>query len=368
MFIFLLVLVFVSHCVASQGQVPATISEQMSTADHLKQAGWWPTKSDAARTEYVGPHACAECHSKFAEGQSQHSMAHTALPAAESPLLGRKDAHYTDGPFSYGIQLRDGGAYYSVTGLGEAFSAPLLWAFGSGNVGQSYLFEQDGTLYEARMSFLNGRGFDLTPGQPKTIPDSLQSAIGRVVSMDEQVKCFSCHTVASGGGNFFNRSLAILGVSCEGCHGPGAAHVALAKSGAATPGMILNPARLTPAQSLDFCGACHRAYWDVADVTDVHAVRFPALRLEQSKCWGNGDARLMCTACHDPHQPLVRTPAAYDAKCLSCHQSKMPEKGAGQSLEPACPVAAKDCVSCHLRKQEIPGMRLSFTDHKIRVY
>ncbi|HEV2699075.1 MAG TPA: multiheme c-type cytochrome, partial [Terriglobales bacterium] len=258
-------------------------------------------------------------------------------------------------------------AYYSVSKGTEMFSAPLVWAFGSGSVGQSYLFEHDSALYESRMSFLHDRGFDLTPGHPQNIPDALQFAIGRPIPADEQVKCFGCHTVASRSGNHFDPQQAILGISCEGCHGPGAAHVAIAKSGVGIPGMIFNPARLTPPQSLDFCGACHRAWWDVADVTDIHAVRFPALRLEQSRCWGNGDARLVCTSCHDPHQALVRETPAYDAKCLSCHQSSSSQKTTAERMGRACPVAAKDCVSCHMPKYEIPGMRLSFTDHKIRV-
>jgi hypothetical protein len=133
------------------------------------------------------------------------------------------------------------------------------------------------------------------------------------------------------------------------------------------PGLIFNPARLTPPQSLDFCGACHRAWWDVADVTDIHSVRFPALRLEQSKCWGNGDARLICANCHDPHQELAREASAYDGKCLSCHTSSAAEKIPPANVTAACPVSAKNCTSCHMPKYEIPGMKISFTDHKIRV-
>ena len=105
MFISFLVFLVVSLCVSSQGQVPATISDQMSTADHLKQAGWWPTKSDAARGEYLGPQVCHECHSRFAEGQSQHAMAHTSMLATDSALLGRADAHYKEGSFSYAVQI-----------------------------------------------------------------------------------------------------------------------------------------------------------------------------------------------------------------------------------------------------------------------
>lgn len=361
------VCLLLSICVSAQVQIPTTLSDQLSTADHLKQGGWWPTKADAARSGYVGPQVCAECHSSLQKGQSQHAMAQTSMLAAGSSLLEHGDAQYKDKEFSYRIHEQDGQMFYSVAGRGDSFSAPLLWAFGSGSVGQSYLFESDGALFEARMSFLHGRGFDLTPGHPTGEPASLKFAVGRPIPGDEQPKCFGCHTVGSSTGENFDPAQAMLGISCEGCHGPGADHVALAKSGASTPGLIFNPARLAPAQALDFCGACHRAYWDVADVSDIHAIRFPALRLEQSKCWGNGDARLACTTCHDPHQPLVRQTAAYDGKCLSCHRGNSSEPATAEHMAPACPVAVRDCASCHIRKYEIPGMRLSFTDHKIRI-
>lgn len=341
--------------------------DQMSTADHLKQPGWWPSKSAANLRDYVGAAVCAQCHQALAKGQSKHSMAHTAMVATDSALLARGDAQYKDGQYSYTIRQQNGHAYYSVTNHIDTVSIPLLWAFGSGNLGQSYLFEREGSLFEARMSFLPGVGFDLTPGHQKAVPISLKVALGRPIPADEQVKCFGCHSVGSSAGGHFDPGQAMLGISCEGCHGPGAAHVAMAKSGVGGfPGLIFNPARLTPPQALDFCGACHRAWWDVADVSDIHAVRFPALRLEQSRCWGNGDARLICANCHDPHQALAREPSAYDGKCLSCHRSGPAEKTPLHEAA-ACPVSTKNCTSCHMPKYEIPGMKISFTDHKIRV-
>ncbi|HEV2699673.1 MAG TPA: hypothetical protein VGU90_16900, partial [Terriglobales bacterium] len=63
---FLFILVISS---STQAQVPLTMTDQMSTADHLKQPGWWPLKSNAAKNEYVGPQVCAECHSTLARGQ-----------------------------------------------------------------------------------------------------------------------------------------------------------------------------------------------------------------------------------------------------------------------------------------------------------
>src|SRR6266567_8695045 len=167
----------------------------------------------------------------------------------------------------------------------------------------------------------------------------------------------------------FDPSQLMQGVSCEGCHGPGSAHVSLAESGSETPGLIFNPSHLPASQSVDFCGACHRTWWDVVGkYSDVGAIRFPAYRLEGSRCWQEGDARLTCIACHDPHQPLVQDSAAYDDKCLACHQSrKETHNSSTRAAAQRCPVGTSACATCHMAKYEIPGMHLTFTDHKIRI-
>jgi hypothetical protein len=354
-----------------EAQVPATMLDQMSTADHLKQAGWWPRKGEAPRSDYVGAAVCAECHQAYAAGQSKHSMSKTAILPLQAVML-RDGAKFKIGPYSYDIYRKGDQEIYSVTdGIGT-FSSPLIWAFGSGSRGQSYLFRHHEKLYEARISFFHGLGFNITPDHPQTPPDSLELAIGRAIPEDEEVKCFSCHTIASTVSGHFNPSQLMPGISCEGCHGPGASHVALANSGAEFPALIYNPARLTPAQSVDFCGACHRTWWDVSRLSGVMTIRFPAFRLEKSKCWGNGDKRLTCAACHNPHQPLQRDPVAYDVKCLACHNigpvgSRTVASSQGGGSGPSCPIATSKCVSCHLPKYEVPSMRTTFTDHKIQI-
>jgi hypothetical protein len=77
-------------------------------------------------------------------------------------------------------------------------------------------------------------------------------------------------------------------------------------------------------------------------------------------------------ACHDPHVPLVREAASYDARCLSCHvQADPPSVAAAQPTKDhpgrACPVARERCVTCHMPKYEPPGMFHAFTDHRIRI-
>src|SRR6266850_8000725 len=74
---------------------------------------------------------------------------------------------------------------------------------------------------------------------------------------------------------------------------------------------IFNPRGLNPTALVDFCGACHRTWNDVYEMeaTGVANARFQPYRLESSRCWGEGDARLACTTCHDSHQQLVHDEA-----------------------------------------------------------
>jgi hypothetical protein len=133
---------------------------------------------------------------------------------------------------------------------------------------------------------------------------------------------------------------------------------------------ILDPARLDPVDSVDFCGACHHTWQDVVTNGFVNTgqfnVRLAPYRLENSRCWGKGDARLTCIACHDPHKPLVRDAASYDISCLRCHVLRGEKRLAGRTGA-ACPVAVRDCVTCHMPRYEPLGLHYRFTDHWIRI-
>jgi len=98
----------------------------------------------------------------------------------------------------------------------------------------------------------------------------------------------------------------------------------------------------------------------------LQSVRFQPYRLARSRCWSPRDARIQCTACHDPHQPLVREAAAYDSNCLACH-SKAGASTRSAAAGRVCPVNTRDCVGCHMPKIQLAGNALTFTDHMIRV-
>jgi hypothetical protein len=132
-------------------------------------------------------------------------------------------------------------------------------------------------------------------------------------------------------------------------------------------GTIMNARALSAVDSIDFCGSCHGTFWDVklADEHGIAALRSQPYRLQSSRCWSSGDARLRCAACHDPHKPLEREASAYDARCTTCHAAGAVISAAASTR--VCKVATRDCVTCHMPKYDVPDMHFKFTDHLIRI-
>jgi len=367
-------LFFLASSYTSRAQSPQSSSISLPTELRVRGPGWWPTKGQPGRAEYTGPDACTECHELKAETAQSSAMLHAATRASDSKSL-REHASLTfqTGPYSYQLLTTSEKSTLTVSNAATSLSVDLLWALGSGHMGQTFLYQQNAKFYESHVSFYNApQSLDITPGQPRTVPATLESAVGRAIPPNEARLCFGCHTTASTTNNQFDPSTAYLGVTCEACHGPGAQHIAAArtKTEKRSSGLIFNPAQLARVDSVDFCGACHRTWQDVISGHMIEAgvfnVRFAPYRLENSKCWAEGDARITCMACPDPHKPLSHDAASYDANCLACHASTASEKKSANHPGPACPVATKNCVSCHMPKVQPPNLHSTFTDHWIR--
>lgn len=357
----------------------------MATDERLEVPGWWPTKQTASLGDFVGTKECARCHPKIAATQIETPMARAAsLPSESTALREHERLSQQTGPYTFTISKEEAARIYTVSDGGRSISEPLGWAFGLSNKGQTYVLQRNGAFYESRMSFFTTlESLDLTPGHSPKPPPTLDQALGQRLDPDTVRRCFGCHTTAATTRAGFDPSHLVLGVDCEACHGPGAKHADLmdAEKNAEGRQAIFDPGSLGPVAKVDFCGACHRTSFDVFETKTkgVERVRFQPYRLEQSRCWGDGDARLTCVACHDPHQPLNHDPAAYDAKCLACHALSHWQKRARQDRPAsggpapqghagkACPRASKNCVTCHMPRVNFPAMHSPFTDHRIRI-
>lgn len=330
----------------------------------------WNPRRVPVDTAYVGDQACGECHKKHSAAHGATGMAEAMEPVGDSKVLSRNPKlSMTVGPYTYEIKRDGKQSFYSVTDGQDTLSFPISYAFGQGKMGQTYVLERDGKYYESLVSFYSKtKALDFTIGAPRGTPKSLTEAAGRLLTANEVANCFSCHsTGAVFGGSQLRLDQFAHGVRCEACHGPGGQHITAVKAGDTPAKSIYNPGLLSGDElSQQFCASCHRGAeeFSLLQSMEMNNVRFQPYRIFHSKCYSD-DRRISCTACHDPHQPLKEDSAYYDKRCLECHslRDKNAKAGDGKS----CPVADKDCTSCHMPKMEIKAAHFEFTDHYIRV-
>ena len=288
--------------------------------------------------------------------------------------------------FSQTVHVKDGA---SETTRSERIDLVI----GSGKMGQTYCYRQGSELYELPVPFV--RAADRWVNSPG------QRCIDGAADFDRPIgpRRLDCHATWVGAApcpsNSFSRDALVLGVSCEGRHGPGADHVEWRR---AHPDdrvgrKIGRPSELSRERSLDLCGQCHGGGTEFlksafscgpGDVLDDYVKLPPPAvapppgihtanqvnRLRQSRCFLESDS-LTCARCHDPHAVARDDPARFSKRCMSCHQPQacgmFPRLGHG--LE-------GDCVSCHMPTQDVRSMVFqsagatshpTMTDHRIAV-
>jgi mono/diheme cytochrome c family protein len=336
----------------------------------------WHPRRTPANTEFVGDQTCAQCHKQTVAAHSQTAMAMAMEPVANSKVLIENPLMtFRSGPYVYEIKRQGETSQYKVTDGKETIALPIVYAFGQGKAGQTYVLEHEGAYYESLVSYYNEvKGLDFTIGAPRTVPESLTKALGRRLSDRDVADCFSCHSTGGIVSGKLNLAKMTPGIRCEACHGPGGEHAEAARKKLPSGDLIYNPRVLSGDQlAQDFCASCHRGNdeFGLLKTMELNNVRFQPYRMFHSKCYSD-DKRISCTACHDPHEPIKQEAAYYDSKCAACHAPKgkpvaARAKVAPQATAPPCKVATKDCVSCHMPKIGPPAAHFKFTDHFIRV-
>lgn len=337
----------------------------------------WRLGKSASQSQFVGAATCAQCHEEIAAKQSKTAMALALTSTADDELLKqRTPLTFKLGDFAYRIERTGKQFIYSITNGKDTFSAPLLWSFGHGTSGKTFVIQHNGTYYETRVSYFTSLGrLDLTPGAPRELPALLDQAIGQPQRTNEALGCFTCHSTPLPATTEIKLDQFTQGLQCEACHGPGEKHLAALKAGKKELAKqeIFNP-RSWPSDDVNqlMCGACHRSWEAVMQLPERGGdanVRFQPYRLANSKCYQNpDDRRIGCTACHDPHGDVAHEPRVYDAKCLACHQGGTAAiKASAERTAPACRNSTQNCVTCHMPKYEPSHLHFKFTDHWIRV-
>jgi len=329
--------------------------------------------------ENKADYPCAQCHAQITESYKETPMAGASGPAQEGLIAG--EVRQRASGIEYRIHEADGEVWLS-------FSSPsdpevrgkrrLRYFIGSGEKGRTYLFENDGYLFESPVNWYGEKQiWDMSP--------AYQNAIEAPLNLPAVASCLFCHTSgisapAPGTENRYPEPpFEHTGVTCERCHGDASVH--LRGSGA-----IVNPAKLGPAQRDAVCMQCHLEGDAAVEQSGRHLYDFrpgdsisdfiryfvkadargEGLRagsqfeaLWQSICKRESGDAMSCTSCHDPHAtPKPEDRAAYfRGKCLTCHGAKFAASRHGKQT---------DCIGCHMPPvQSTDIAHTQATDHRI---
>ena len=271
------------------------------------------------------------------------------------------------GKYSYRIERKGNQSDFSVSDGGKTVTMAIRWAMGASSaIGQTYILEKDGQLYESRVSYYRELN-DLAPtmGSEGSTPADINEAAGRLMTSDDKLLCFGCHATNATKGRELTLDKLLPGVQCVHCHEAADTHLAamlLDSYDLQTPKDLLKLRNLSAEQVSNFCGQCHRTWEEIVlqGNLGIGNIRFQPYRLTGSKCYDTDDPRISCLACHDPHHELSSQPLDYDQKCLACH-------GVGKPGAKSCKVSKDKCVNCHMPKIELPGAHFKFSDHRIRI-
>lgn len=332
----------------------------------------WRPNTDTRGIRYVGNKVCVGCHTTEAT-QLATPMAQALEAAPDCSIFNaRRRLTFRNGSYSYAMSRQGKVIVYTVNDGVNTITEPILYCFGQGHIGQTYLFRHNGMLYETRVSYFQKiRDLDFTIGHRRSVPTSLDDALGRVIGGDEPRQCFGCHTTGAVSGFELKLDQLRPGVECEACHGPGEKHLVAVKAQKFDDLQIFDPGSLSAHDlTQSFCGTCHTSF-DQAMLmpgqSGINNIRFQPYRIFNSRGHNTNDERIGCLACHNPHEKLQKEATYYDSKCLACHLTMPRDAKTATRTASACPVSTKKCVTCHMPKVELPGMHSEFTDHWIRI-
>jgi hypothetical protein len=347
----------------------------------------------------VGSERCAKCHPKEAASYAEHPMGRSVTTAGQG-LPGQHEArpsfeaaglHYAVVPRAEGVVHRESAAGDDGRVVAE-IAAPIAFAVGSGQHGQSFVVNRDGYLFLSPISwYTREKAWALSPNFEKT-----HQHFNRLVGE----ACLFCHTnEARPEPDSFNHfppaALQLKPIGCERCHGPGELHAELRQRGEAPQGAdltIVNPGRLDPSLRDALCQQCHlqgeariirrgrSLYdyrpglpWDQFVSVFVHPpkevdTRKAVSHVEQmalSRCFRGSQGKLGCISCHDPHvlPSAGERVAWYRGRCLGCHQdtSCTLPADARRRQNPA-----DSCIDCHMPHRDTSNVAHSaITDHRI---
>ena len=348
---------------------------------------------------------CAQCHR--AEARAWSGSHHAKAMAKPTPATVSGDFGGVDFEHKGVVSrfFKKGDRYFVRTDGpdGKLADFEIAYTFGVDPL-QQYLIELPGGRLQALMIAWDvgrRRWFHLLP-EENPPPGDLLHWTGR--GQNANTMCIGCHTTGfekryDASADTFSSRWSEINVSCQSCHGPGAAHVAWAKTRSPADktgpryGLTADFARMAPHAKVETCAMCHarraeltgtfdagRPFMDQflpvalgpglyhADgQQDAEVYAFGSFR--QSKMYRLG---VTCTDCHDAHSSKLK--AEGNAVCTQCHSPTGDRR---------FPTAAKlfddpshhhhqagskgaECTSCHMPAKDYMVVH-SRPDHSLRV-
>jgi tetratricopeptide (TPR) repeat protein len=272
------------------------------------------THSAAAPSDESAPtgnEVCAKCHSKIFDTYSETAMARASGPATQDFLPGEFQ-HEVSG-IHYRVYEENGDAWLSFERSGDADlhgKRKLLYFIGSGHRGRTFLFADDGFVFESPINYYAQKGVG-TKGVWDMAP-AFESAKEMPLNLPAAPSCLACHTsnaqapVAGTENKYGVPLFAHSGITCERCHGAGAAHVSEMRTARENPSQTNTPrTKVSPAT------AAHANAPSANDTAHANeAVHATDAAHATSVGHANGAAIV---------NPAKLSPARRDAVCMQCH-------------------------------------------------
>ena len=366
---------------------------------------------------FASSDACRSCHP--AEYDSWHRSYHRTMTQPPSPATVRPAFDGRErmaGPLRVRPERRDDAWWLTIDGVAHevvmvtgSHSQQRFWT--RSGAGRALSMLRAGYLIAEDRWVPGDDTFVMPPDAPEIDEPGLWNR-----------NCINCHSVAGqprlAGAGIADSAVAELGIACEACHGPGAQHVAahrepvarLLRHGEDAPDpTIVNPARLSAAQSSQVCGQCHSVFvfrnpagwrahgasyragdaldadrWEVRQPGGPGAPTPPPGFLE-SRFWPDGMVRvsgreytalresacarrgeLSCVSCHTMHRSdpddQLKAGMDGDAACSPCHDA-VRDAGTAHTHHAAESEGSR-CQNCHMPYSTF-GLLKSIRSHLI---
>lgn len=351
-------------------------------------------------TKFVGAETCRSCHQDIYNSFMRTGMGQSFAPASRQKSAATFKPHSpifdSENQLYYQPQWRNDSLFiveFKLLGKDTTFRREqyIRYIIGSGQHTNSHIYEENGYLYQAPITFYTQKGiWDLAPGFEKGANSRFQRIIG--------LECMTCHNsypdFVSGSENKYRK--VENGIACERCHGAGELHVKeklanhIVDTAKYADYTIVNPRHLPRDLQMNVCQRCHlqgvailadeQTFEDFkpgTSLTHVMDVFLPeydgnqtqfimasqAHRLTKSLCYQKSE--MTCLSCHNPHISVRETPReTFNRKCMQCHNNtastcSLPDQQRASQ--------ANNCSGCHMpTSPSIDIPHVTVTDHYIR--